>query len=185
MRAFHRLRRQKGRAITSAFPQYSLYNQALSISSAFSIKRHDISRSPAALMSQGCRAIASKSINDEFIIKLTNCGGEPWDSVEILDFPHPKPVRHLYGELSYKEGGALTAHYGSESSPSLILEVRGWGMGVFFNGVLGSLMKFCAKSWAIHRIAPTLRPLLAYFRIILGVGGQCIRDPWCLSVEII
>ncbi len=43
------------------------------------------------------------------------------DSVEILDFPHPKPVRHLYGELSHKEGGALTAHYGSESSPSLIL----------------------------------------------------------------
>ncbi len=43
------------------------------------------------------------------------------DLVEILDFPHPKPVRHLYGELSHKEGGALSAHYGSESSPSLIL----------------------------------------------------------------
>ena len=49
-------------------------------------------------------------------------------SVEILDFPHPKPLPH-------KEGGALTAHYGSESSPSLILGVRGRGMGVFFNRV--------------------------------------------------
>ena len=58
-------------------------------------------------------------------------------AVEILDFPHPKPVRHLYGELSHKEGGALTAHYGSESSPSLILGMlaiemarRGRGMGL-------------------------------------------------------
>ena len=47
--------------------------------------------------------------------------GDQIAAVEILDFPHPKPVRHLYGELSHKEGGALIAHYGSESSPSLIL----------------------------------------------------------------
>ena len=51
--------------------------------------------------------------------------GDSEDSVEILDFPHPKPLCPLCppfsGDASHKEGGALTAHYGSESSPSLIL----------------------------------------------------------------
>ena len=32
--------------------------------------------------------------------------GDSQDSVEILNSPYPKPVRHLYGELSHKEGGA-------------------------------------------------------------------------------
>ena len=48
------------------------------------------------------------------------------DSVENRINPHPKPLPH-------KEGGALTA---SESSPSLILGVRGRGMGAYFNRVL-------------------------------------------------
>ena len=60
--------------------------------------------------------------------QASNQKDEPQDIVEILDFPHPKTLPH-------KEGGALTAHYGSESSPSLILGVRGRGMGVFFNRV--------------------------------------------------
>ena len=41
--------------------------------------------------------------------------GVRWTLLKYSISSHPKPVRHLYGELTHEEGGALTAHYGSES----------------------------------------------------------------------